>query len=569
MLNRQNIVLIIWMAGIVALASVAACTRGEKFVEPTGWKSYSPECDSLTRRIELEFLFEQAPDSIERLVDRFRTAAKGVMDDREQESRVRFWNGRLASRRGDRGLRKSEYEAAVRIAPAPTAEYVTHRLRWFDERRQDFSAPEWYEYKLKEAEYFRSRRDYMMLYHEYLELMELMRETGLRRRARDFFTLTDESNSHIDSVKKVRDYKINLAALLSDEEDYEGAAVLNRELLLDSACTRDYLTYQNVNLNLYFCDLDTVALHNAYRSLMTRGDRTGRLPRVYAALVAEGVGRGDRGAVSMYLDSLERRIDDFEPGIKRLYAFKAYAEGKALCSGKGEALEAYRRYAAEADSMVKEFRANGVANLEVASAIAGIDRRIDQERRKTRMRFWGAVAVFLVALTAAGVWFERRARRLRRERREAEERKRVAEHRQMAVQLDLDRRGVVLEKAAEKLGDIKARGVLSVPEVMSLERILSDKGISEIGSGDFLELFSRQYPAFISRLRETAPRISDPALRLAGYIAIGLGTKEISVLLNVRPESVRQAKWRLRRTLGIDKEDALFPFLSGLLHDCL
>lgn len=106
------------------------------------------------------------------------------------------------------------------------------------------------------------------------------------------------------------------------------------------------------------------------------------------------------------------------------------------------------------------------------------------------------------------------------------------ERRRIALQLDADRRGLP----------------------------------TEIGTDNFLTLFSKQYPLFISRLREMSPRISDTALRLAGYIAIGLSTKEIAELMNVRPESVRQAKWRLRKTLGRDSEEDLFPLLSSLLH---
>lgn len=56
-------------------------------------------------------------------------------------------------------------------------------------------------------------------------------------------------------------------------------------------------------------------------------------------------------------------------------------------------------------------------------------------------------------------------------------------------------------------------------------------------------------------------------MRLAGYISIGLGTKEISELMNVRPESVRQARWRLRKTLGLEDESELFPMLSRMLGE--
>ena len=39
-------------------------------------------------------------------------------------------------------------------------------------------------------------------------------------------------------------------------------------------------------------------------------------------------------------------------------------------------------------------------------------------------------------------------------------------------------------------------------------------------------------------------------MKLAVYMALGLDNKHIARLTGVRPESVKQAKWRLRKKMG-------------------
>lgn len=552
----MNRTVLLAMAVLTALL-FASCREGSGFVAPTGWKSTGAPADSLTREIELAMLFEENPDSIERLVGAYASSAPAGP---ERDSRLHFWEGRLAMRRGNRELRNAKYDSAMSVAPTGTDEYLRHRLLWMNERRQDFSAVEWYSYKLGEVKYYESRKDYVMLYMCYNDLMGLMRDLGLKDKARQYFALCDSVNAFTGERKSILDHKINEAALLSDDGRFEEAAALNREISEDSLFMLNTLTYQLVNFNLYVCDLDTAALYKAYRSLLAHGDRQGLFPKVYIFLTLDAAWRGDGAVANAFADTLAPLAAGMPTSRRKQEAYKALALARELGGDREEALEAYRRYAAVSDTLVQELRNNNIAGMETAAEIRAIDERMERERRSGRVRLLAVGGFALLALGVCVVYFERRAARLRRQRM-------AAEHRQLAVQLNSDRRSLALEKAAENLRDMKNRGTLSPGEASALERILSDRGFTEIGSADFMELFSRQYPLFISRLREISPRISDSAVRLAGYISIGLGTKEISELMNVRPESVRQARWRLRKTLGLEDESELFPMLSRMLGE--
>lgn len=57
---------------------------------------------------------------------------------------------------------------------------------------------------------------------------------------------------------------------------------------------------------------------------------------------------------------------------------------------------------------------------------------------------------------------------------------------------------------------------------------------------------------FQSQLKHQYPRLTAYDLRLCTYLKSNLSTKEIATLLNITPDSVKKAKHRLRKKLGMD-----------------
>ena len=524
--------LLSYFAAAVLCLVIPGCDSHAAFVEPTGWETVSPRIDSLTRAIELSFQNGAGPDYTAVLIKQCRSVVPPRGKELEIRSRLLYWQGRLELRRRHRALGYELLDSAAVVAPPSTREYIERMNEWRREDIADYPPGRWYERKLDQDRYFRSRNDRQMFYNVNRELMELMRDAGLHDRALHYLEIITECNRLIDPQLALLDDKMNRAALLSDMDRDEEAARLNRELQADTVYMREPVNCQLVNLNLRTLAGDTAALHAAYASIVRDGDRAGLLPKVYYYLVDEAIAAGDCREAGRWADSLKVMLPRLGAGTLRVKALKGIARSIEMCRGEAAAAApAYRSYALAADSLAGIMRSDNVANLELSHAIARIDARAAAERRSARLRMavWLSVAV---AVWLLAMWLLlRRYRAVRLMRSEAEHIRQETRHRQIALQLDFDRRG---------LG-------------------------SEIGSDNFIELFARQYPVFISRLRQKSPRISDAALRLAGYIAIGLRTKEIAEVMNVRPESVRQAKWRLRRTLGIVREEDLYPLLSSLL----
>jgi len=69
---------------------------------------------------------------------------------------------------------------------------------------------------------------------------------------------------------------------------------------------------------------------------------------------------------------------------------------------------------------------------------------------------------------------------------------------------------------------------------------------------------------FLKRLKEKYPTISPRELDLATYLLINMSTKEIAEFMNITPEGVELARYRLRKKLGLSRKDNLIGFLMDI-----
>ncbi len=110
---------------------------------------------------------------------------------------------------------------------------------------------------------------------------------------------------------------------------------------------------------------------------------------------------------------------------------------------------------------------------------------------------------------------------------------------------------------------------------LSAEHQLTKEGFSEMvetietrlkghGWQKFSNDYDKLHPAFQKRLLIAHPSLTPAELKLSTMIRLGLGTKELAGLLFVTPESMRVARSRLRKKLGLSSEQNLQTYLSAI-----
>jgi DNA-binding NarL/FixJ family response regulator len=69
---------------------------------------------------------------------------------------------------------------------------------------------------------------------------------------------------------------------------------------------------------------------------------------------------------------------------------------------------------------------------------------------------------------------------------------------------------------------------------------------------------------FHLKLKSSFPNLTEFEKRLAGLLRLNLSTKEMAALLNISPKSVEVARYRLKKKLQLNKDQALHDFINNL-----
>lgn len=81
---------------------------------------------------------------------------------------------------------------------------------------------------------------------------------------------------------------------------------------------------------------------------------------------------------------------------------------------------------------------------------------------------------------------------------------------------------------------------------------------------DFKIQFEKIRPQFFNKLKDFAPNLSVNDLKHCTYIVSNLKSKEVAQLINVSPRSVETTRYRIKKKLGLEREDNLYDLLSSL-----
>lgn len=87
----------IWTVIVLAVAILAACSREGDTLKPFGWKSISPEADSLVLAAELQLLEKAPDDSIRMTLESMRRLRLPSEQAKAMDVRYHFFRSRLLS----------------------------------------------------------------------------------------------------------------------------------------------------------------------------------------------------------------------------------------------------------------------------------------------------------------------------------------------------------------------------------------------------------------------------------------------------------------------------------------
>ncbi len=131
--------------------------------------------------------------------------------------------------------------------------------------------------------------------------------------------------------------------------------------------------------------------------------------------------------------------------------------------------------------------------------------------------------------------------------------------------LHLIRKNKLLEDLKVDLETINKNGKEDPHKhVKSLIRKVDYSIIQDNEWDDFRKSFEQVHSDFIKELRRYCPELSSTELRLCSLIKLNISSKDIATMMGITHDSLRVARYRLRKKLMLRREESLSAFIQNI-----
>ncbi len=242
------------------------------------------------------------------------------------------------------------------------------------------------------------------------------------------------------------------------------------------------------------------------------------------------------------------------------------------------------------DSIYSWDRQKEIKEIEIRFDVAEKDRSLELLKKEkeiamlTNYLLWGGIAA-LALLSGAVIYNQRRTNKKDKillstqdelikagaEQKRLVEEQKIYREQQMQQELEfkesqLSAMTLQMLQKNELLLELKERldADKSFGKDQKLEKIIN-KGLSQDKEwSDFNVYFESINKNFYERLKQAYPAISPNDLKICALIKLQLSIKEMAAILNISPDSVKTARYRLRKKLELNTEDNLTGFILSL-----
>lgn len=128
-----------------------------------------------------------------------------------------------------------------------------------------------------------------------------------------------------------------------------------------------------------------------------------------------------------------------------------------------------------------------------------------------------------------------------------------------AMALQMAQKNELLQALKSRLDEER-----NAENMQSLQKIIHKSLNQDKEWADFDSHFESLNKNFYTRLKANYPDISPNDLKICALIKMNLSIKEMAAILNISPDSVKTARYRLRKKLQLNTEDNLTDFMLQL-----
>lgn len=514
------------MLVILMMILATGCDRNDSRLSPFRWKPAGGEFDSLTVAFDYDTWRGVPVDSLSCIIEKAERIANLDTADRLKKSRIHFFKGVTLFKRNLREDAVNEFKTARSLVDSSEYPYDVNRIDfWLVDASKEKIGVDAFFRTMKNIDFYEETGDSALLAMQYGDIGLMLKKYGDFNEAYKAFATSTRLFRSSGLTQQSQASMINTASCLEKMGRHEDACRMLRDLVGDTVFQKNKAGYPLALHNLYVWDNDTDALRLAISLIMESDLRINmRLRgRVLAEYSHEMLNKGLTDSAYHYSKLALGNVGTSFIADSA-YVLLNHSEVLERQGNSKGALEWLLKWKDLSKRISDERDAESIHALTTSRLVANarMEAELEHEHRKL---FWIVLSFSLLTSLFILLWIFHRYRHRQ-------------EMRQMKSQIE---KGTLQRK------------------IMSMQIATKD-------NDSFLYTFATINPNFTQRLKERYPSLSPMDLKLAAFAALKLDIKQVARILGIKPESVKQSRWRLRRKLGLtpdqNLEDALRPYLD-------
>ena len=125
--------------------------------------------------------------------------------------------------------------------------------------------------------------------------------------------------------------------------------------------------------------------------------------------------------------------------------------------------------------------------------------------------------------------------------------------------LEINRKRQWIQELQSRLSELPKEA-----RITEVKKWLNEGAYLDKKQAYFTEMVDEVNEQFFHQLKSQFPELTPKEIELCGLIKLNLSTKEIAIFKQITPESVKTARKRLRRKLGIEPGGDIYGFVQGI-----
>lgn len=559
-------IIVLLLSGILFLSG---CSRQQPS-SAYKWPSSGTEFDSITARLEGQFNDYSPFDSISAGIYRLDSLSRHGSDAqiRLRKSRVLYWKSRFLSRVEDHDSALMTVKKALALNDSAMDRYDFLRMRVLM-AAEDLSTPGDVKYRTYSdaLEYCEAVADPGFEAMVAILMGNLMGEIKEYDQSLVYLDLADSLNNMLGFRKLAVKNGINRAKVIEERGkpgDAEKSDSIMRSLVDDPAFDGDTLSLNILYRNLYISSGDKSLLLRAYRQI-DDSPRFRHLRGLYCGMLANHYYyEGNRDSTVHYADLALRDLPYVTDPAHKAHIWLVEGFSWIAKSRPDSALACRLRYEEFYNESLSLRQEADVLRLDALHEIDSREARYAEQIYRRNMVIALISVIMVTSAIVTLLVFSRRHIRNRMSTLEKELDLEKAKRKIAATALTIEEKNNLLGTLKNELSEMRKEGMIKETSVRHLESTIKSHLLDNTNEETFHEMFDVVNPNFNKHLRELCPDLAENYVRLASYILMGLDNKRIATLMMIRPESVRQSRWRLSRKLSVPEGVTLESFLTDI-----